>query len=128
VSGIRRAVVLTRTGVSDAADGTQTAKEWTSAAKHEHPAASDSGVFIMDSSFCDSPAFELHFQSLFDPGRGFTFPCDVAGRVVIDALRERERHNYLYARALVGHDFASPRVRPREDALPARCGSELVAA
>jgi hypothetical protein len=56
-------------------------------------------------------AFELRFGSLFDEGRGFAFPCDAAGRVALDALSERARHNYLYARALMGRDFAVPVVR-----------------
>jgi hypothetical protein len=56
-------------------------------------------------------AFELRFGSLFDEGRGYAFPCDAAGRVALDALSERARHNYLYARALMGREFAVPVVR-----------------
>ena len=59
--------------------------------------------------------FELRFRSLFDAGRGYSFPCDEQGHVSIDSLRERERHNYLYARALVGHDYASPCVCAYQD-------------
>lgn len=55
--------------------------------------------------------YELRFGSLFDEGRGFAFPCDAAGHVALDALSERARHNYLYARALMGRDFAVPVVR-----------------
>lgn len=55
--------------------------------------------------------FELRFGSLFDEGRGFAFPCDAAGHVALDALSERARRNYLYARALMGRDFALPVVR-----------------
>jgi hypothetical protein len=54
--------------------------------------------------------FELRFQSLFDPGRGLCFPCDAQGRVDLDALSDRARQNYLYARAVVGREFAVPRV------------------
>jgi hypothetical protein len=57
-------------------------------------------------------AFALRFESLFHPGRGMAFPCDAAGRVELDALSERARHNYLYARAVVGREFATPAVVP----------------
>lgn len=58
-------------------------------------------------------AFELRFTSLFDEGRGLAFPCDGDGRVDLDGLSERARHNYLYARALIGRDFARPSVQVR---------------
>jgi hypothetical protein len=61
-------------------------------------------------------AYELRFRSLFDPGRGLAFPCDESGRVDIDILSERARHNYLYARALAGRDYAVPAVLARVDA------------
>ncbi len=54
--------------------------------------------------------FHLRFQSLFNPGRALTFPCDERGQVELDALSERARQNYLYARAVVGRDFAVPAV------------------
>ena len=56
--------------------------------------------------------FELRFQSLFDGGRGYAFPCDPEGHVDLDRLSDRARHNYLYARALVGRDLSIPAVRP----------------
>lgn len=55
-------------------------------------------------------AFELRFRSLFDPGRGLTFPCDANGRVDLDQLSARLRDNYLYARVFVGREFESPAV------------------
>lgn len=54
--------------------------------------------------------FELRFESLFQQGRGLTFPCDERGRVELDALSERARSNYLYARAVVGREYATPAV------------------
>jgi len=51
---------------------------------------------------------ELRFDSLFNPGRGLVFPCDSAGRVELDALSDAARCNYLYARAVVGREFAVP--------------------
>jgi hypothetical protein len=56
--------------------------------------------------------FELRFDPLFDAGRGFAFPCDERGRVDLDALSERARCNYFYARTVVGRDLACPAVRP----------------
>jgi hypothetical protein len=55
---------------------------------------------------------ELRFQSMFEPGRGYSFPCDAAGCVPLDALSEQARNNYLFARALVGRDLAAPQVQP----------------
>lgn len=57
-------------------------------------------------------SFELRFRSLFNEGRGLAFPCDANGRVDMDALTERARHNYLYARTVIGREFASPAVQP----------------
>ena len=57
-------------------------------------------------------AFQLRYLSLFDSGRGYSFPCDPQGRVDLDHLSERSRNNYLYARALVGREFALPSVAP----------------
>jgi hypothetical protein len=56
--------------------------------------------------------FELRFESLFDSGRGYAFPCDPTGQVNLDQLSDRARNNYLFARALVGRDLAVPAVRP----------------
>lgn len=58
----------------------------------------------------DGPAYELRFQSLFDEGRAFAFPCDVHGHVDMDALSERARQNYLYARAVIGREVHMPAV------------------
>jgi len=54
--------------------------------------------------------FQLRFQSLFDPGSGFAFPCDANGQVDMDRLSERARNNYLYARAMIGREVATPSV------------------
>jgi hypothetical protein len=56
--------------------------------------------------------FELRFQSLFNEGRGLAFPCDAAGHVELDALSERARTNYFYARTVIGREFACPAVQP----------------
>jgi hypothetical protein len=59
-----------------------------------------------------STAYELRFQSLFHEGRGLAFPCDAAGSVNLDALPERARRNYDFARTLIGRDYAAPAVMP----------------
>lgn len=53
-------------------------------------------------------AYELRFESLFRPGRGYAFPCDASGRV-----DERERRGYLHARSLVGRELTVPALLPR---------------
>jgi hypothetical protein len=55
--------------------------------------------------------FELRFQSLFNEGRGLAFPCDDLGKVDIDRLPDRARNNYLFARTLIGREFATPKLR-----------------
>ena len=65
----------------------------------------------MDTCQYPAPAsFELRFASLFDEGRAYSFPCDALGRVDLDRLSERARHNYLFARAATGREFAWPQV------------------
>ncbi len=58
-----------------------------------------------------SVPYELRFQSLFNSGRGFAFPCDPSGVVDLDRLSDRARNNYLYARAMVGRELAAPAVK-----------------
>ena len=60
----------------------------------------------------NASSHEIRFQSLFHAGRALCFPCDETGRVALDALSERARNNYLYARAVVGREYAHPCVRP----------------
>ena len=55
--------------------------------------------------------FEIRYQSLFSEGRALSFPCDEQGRVHLDALSDRARENYLYARAVVGREYAFPAIR-----------------
>ena len=58
----------------------------------------------------DQRTFVLRFQSFFNTGRAYAFPCDAVGHVDMDALSERARDNYFYARTCVGREFAHPRV------------------
>jgi hypothetical protein len=52
--------------------------------------------------------YELRFESLFHSGRALAFPCDAQGSVPLDALSDRARQNYLFARAVVGREYATP--------------------
>jgi hypothetical protein len=57
--------------------------------------------------------FEIRFQSLFHAGRALAFPCDREGHVDLDSVSDRSRSNYLFARAMVGRDYALPFVGER---------------
>jgi hypothetical protein len=59
-----------------------------------------------------SSHYEIRFQSLYHEGRALCFPCDEKGLVPLDSLSERARDNYLYARAVVGREYAYPAVIP----------------
>jgi len=60
----------------------------------------------------NSASHEITYQSLFR-GPSLCFPCDERGEVSLDALSERARDNYLYARAVVGLEFAYPSISRR---------------
>jgi hypothetical protein len=54
--------------------------------------------------------YEMRFRSLFHEGRALSFPCDARGQVPLDALSERARNNYLYARTVIGREYFRPEV------------------
>lgn len=55
-------------------------------------------------------AYQVRYQSLFHEGRALCFPCDPQGHVDMDALSPSAIRNYLFARAMVGREFALPAV------------------
>jgi hypothetical protein len=55
-------------------------------------------------------SFVLQFRSIYHAGRDFAFPCDRHGNVDLDAMSQRIRNNYLYARAMVGRELLWPTV------------------
>jgi len=69
-------------------------------------------VATLDSTPQAFAQFELRFRSLFDEGRGYSFPCDKAGHVDIDALSDGARNNYFFAHTVIGRDVAMPAVMP----------------
>jgi hypothetical protein len=56
----------------------------------------------------DTGGYQIRFQSLFQQGRALSFPCDRDGQVDLNALTPRAMDNYLFARAMVGREFATP--------------------
>lgn len=67
----------------------------------------------------DRGCWTLRFEPVARAGRTFAFPCDPEGRVDLDAMSERARNNYFYARVMRGRELAYPSVRqevhgPRE--------------
>ena len=65
----------------------------------------------MISLILNNNRYEIRFRSLFQEGRGLSFPCDAEGHVQLDDLSDAARNNYLYARALVGREYATPAVQ-----------------
>ncbi len=57
------------------------------------------------------PHHALRFQSLYNLGRGFAFPCDSAGNIDFSQLSEKARVNYNFAMNEVGHSLAIPFVQ-----------------
>nr|WP_251010788.1 hypothetical protein [Variovorax paradoxus] len=66
---------------------------------------------------CMSFSRELRFLPITESVQCLAFPCDAAGRVDLDALGERARNTYLFARALMGRDYAFPVICPRDSTL-----------
>ena len=59
--------------------------------------------------------YEIRYQPLSGRGPELSFPCDAEGHVPLDSLSDRARNNYLYARAVVGREYAAPAVLPSCD-------------
>lgn len=58
--------------------------------------------------------YEVHYQPLSGHNPALSFPCDADGHVPLDSLTDRARTNYLFARAVVGREYAAPAVLPRD--------------
>jgi hypothetical protein len=54
--------------------------------------------------------YELKFDSLYDIGRAFRFPCDALGRIALDALSARQRQSLEQVMDRVGRDLAAPQL------------------
>ena len=62
----------------------------------------------------DPTAYRLRFSSLLGDAAARMFPCDAHGRVDLDALSERARNEYFYARTVIGREFRAPAVLPND--------------
>jgi hypothetical protein len=58
--------------------------------------------------------YEVRYQPLIEGVTPLSFPCDAEGHVQLDALSDSARESYLYARAVVGREYAAPAVLPCE--------------
>lgn len=61
---------------------------------------------------------EIRFQSLFHEGCALSFPCDEQGHVDLNTLQPLALDNYLFARATVGREFATPAITDTLDNAP----------
>ena len=52
--------------------------------------------------------YELRFTGLSTGRCEYAFPCDETGLVDIDALTDRRRTDYFYARTMVGKELSAP--------------------
>ena len=59
---------------------------------------------------CD---YQVCFRPLTNAWRSMAFPCDALGRVDLDILSPKDKNDYLFARAMMGRDYAAPAIRPR---------------
>ncbi len=62
-----------------------------------------------------APSFQVRFKDLLGLGRELVFPCDSHGRVDLDALSERSREQYFFARAMVGRGYSPPRLEGKHE-------------
>lgn len=56
--------------------------------------------------------FKIRFQSAHFQNEVWTFPCDEAGSVNMDALDDAGRRDYLFARLMTRHECATSEVVP----------------
>ncbi|HEY8881677.1 MAG TPA: hypothetical protein VIN03_29195 [Roseateles sp.] len=87
-------------------------------ALHAAPAPQpDAPQFASETPLADAlhaeaePTHLLHFEPLSAQSAGLDIPCDPQGRVGLDALGDKLRNDYFFARALIGRLFARPTVR-----------------
>ena len=56
--------------------------------------------------------YQICYRPLSKYREPLSFPCDAEGHVALDGLSDRARNSYLYARAVVGREYAAPAVLP----------------
>jgi len=58
--------------------------------------------------------YEIIYRPLADVQSVLHFPCDGQGHVDLDELSPQAVENYLFARAMVGRDYALPAIVPQD--------------
>ncbi|HMC16273.1 MAG TPA: hypothetical protein VKI18_11610 [Albitalea sp.] len=61
--------------------------------------------------------YQIRFRSLLQEGRALSFPCDSHGEVDLNALTQHALDDYLFARAMIGREFATPALLERTSEL-----------
>ena len=79
-----------------------------------NPVLSDEVFNMRASNSLSRTQYEIRYRPLLEGVEPLSFPCDAEGHVHLDALSDRARESYLYARAVVGREYAAPAVLPRE--------------
>ena len=69
---------------------------------------------MSSTSRIDGAGYQIRYEPLSGHGSELCFPCDACGRVELDALSDRARNNYFFARAVVGREYAAPAILPCE--------------
>jgi hypothetical protein len=69
------------------------------------------GVGEMGNRDMDQTGYELLFESLDGAQSACAFPCDACGQVDMDRLGDSTLEHYLFARAVIGHQYRLPSVR-----------------
>jgi hypothetical protein len=54
--------------------------------------------------------YQVRFKAIRAASRDLAFRCDHRGNVELDSLCDKTRTDYLFARALIGRNFARPAV------------------
>jgi hypothetical protein len=62
----------------------------------------------LESKVGASAKWELRFQPLLGQGSCLSFPYDEQGNVSMDSLDSQSFCNYLFARGMIGKEFAQP--------------------
>lgn len=57
--------------------------------------------------------FQLRFTSLYEQGKGYTFPCNNEGRPVVAEMSNKEIRSYNDVKELVGIEVSYPVKEPK---------------
>ncbi len=57
--------------------------------------------------------FQLRFTSLYEQGKGYTFPCNNEGQPVVAEMSNKEIRSYNEVKELVGIEVSYPTKEPK---------------